>query len=312
MTGRSIGIDIGGTKLAAGIVDARGLVAGTLVRAPTPTRSGPGTIMASIVRMVEPLLTSVDHGAIGVGSAGVIARDGAVLSATDSIRDWQGFDLRAELARALDRPVLVLNDVHAAAVGEAVLGAGRRYASFLMVTVGTGVGGAIVRDGVPVRGATGTAGSLGHTAARGQALRECTCGRSGHVEAYAAGPAIEQAFVEATSRRLSLREIAAAARGEGNTVVDRDAEHAVLAGARVLGVGMADAMNLVDLDAIVVGGGVASIGDWYLDAVREAYASSALPGPSHTPVHAAELGPEATLIGAGLYGLFEGERVDSR
>jgi glucokinase len=299
MTNYAIGIDIGGTKISAGVVSELGLVPGTLMTEPTPRREGPEAILRILLRMVHKLDGAADHAdAIGVGTAGIVTTNGAIFSATDAIAGWQGFTLGESLARALDRPVHVLNDVHAAAFGEAQLGAGRGVASFLMVTVGTGVGGSICRGGFPDIGTTGASGSIGHTAARNQEPRMCPCGQTGHVEAYASGPAMERAYFDATGRDLSLREIVALGGGDS---ADEAAEQVLQNGAAALGVGLADAQNLIDVDLIILGGGVASIGDKYRDAVSVAFAAAALPGPSTAKIYPARLGTEATLTGAGLY-----------
>ena len=295
----AIGIDIGGTKISAGVVCERGLVAGTLLTERTPAGEGPDEILRILIHMVHELDRAANCAyAIGVGTAGIVTADGGILSATDAIAGWRGFELGGSLVRALDRPVHVLNDVHAAAVGEAQLGAGRGVASFLMVTVGTGVGGSICRDGVPDFGASGASGSIGHTAARNQEPRLCPCGQIGHIEAYASGPAMERAYLDATGRDMNLREIVALARGDAT---DEVAEQVLQTGATVLGVGLADAQNLIDVDMIILGGGVASIGSKYRDAVSDAFVTAALPGPSTAKIHAARLGTEATLVGAGLY-----------
>lgn len=306
MMALAIGIDIGGTKMSAGVIGSRGLVDGSVITEDTPAFTGPETIVALAVEMVNSLEGVGDASlAVGVGSAGVIGADGSILSATNSIRGWQGFGLGPSMMKELGRPVRVINDVHAAALGEARLGIGKSLESFLMVTVGTGVGGAIYRNGQFLAGVSGTAGSLGHTAARNQLPRVCTCGQAGHIEAYASGPAIELAYADATGRKSRLKEIAALAAGGEHLGGDVVACEVIHSAAAILGVGLADAMNLEDLDAVVIGGGVASIGELYLEAVRAAYAAAALPGPSRAAIHRATLGPLATVAGAGLYALQE-------
>ncbi len=298
----AIGIDIGGTKLSVGVVGSSGLVDGSLMTESTPARQGAEAIVSLAGQMVKALHGFGDVSpTIGVGSAGVISADGSILSATNSILGWQGFDLGPAMTKEFGRPVRVINDVHAAALGESRFGVGTRLGSFLMVTVGTGVGGAIFRDGQVLVGASGTAGSLGHTAARNQLPRVCTCGQSGHIEAYASGPAIERAFADATGRKIRLKEIAVLAVGREHLGDEVVANEVIGSAAAILGVGLADALNLEDLDAVVIGGGVASIGNTYLDAVRAAFVSAALPGPSKAAILSASLGPLATVVGAGTY-----------
>jgi glucokinase len=305
----AIGIDIGGTKTSAGIVDQNGLVADTLLVERTPAREGPEGVLRLLVRMVQDLdRFGLGPLPLGAGTAGVVSADGVIRSATNAISDWPGYELRQSLVETFGREACVLNDVHAAAFGEAVLGAGRGVDSFLMVTVGTGVGGSLCRDGVPDFGATGTAGSIGHTAARNQDPQVCPCGQVGHIEAYASGPAMERAYAERTGRHLSLRDIVDIARSRDGHVVDETAWNVVSAGAAVLGTGLADALSLVDSSLIILGGGVASI-PGYRELVADAVVAAALPGPSSVALRAAQLGTEATLVGAGL---FVGHRNSAR
>lgn len=294
----AIGIDIGGTKLAVAAIDASGALVTPVLTGPTPAAEGPEAIVAALRGMVAEVARAADLPAelpAGVGSAGVLAPGGRVLSATDAIAAWSGFELRTELEAALGRSVRTLNDVHAAALGEQRLGAARGVRSFLMATVGTGLGGALVLDGRLRVGRTGTAGSLGHIAASGRLPARCTCGQSGHLEAYVSGPALEAAYRDRTGVALSLRDLGAAR--------DRDAIAAevIREGAETLGRGLADALNLLDVDCVVIGGGVAELGAPYLDVVARAMHGGALPGPSSVPLIRAQLGTRATLVGAAAY-----------
>lgn len=299
MTDHLLGIDIGGTKIAAGWVGADGPVAGSVTSVPTPA-GGAEAILRATAELARSVVDASGAGpvAIGVGAAGVIDASGTVFSAVDTIPGWQGADLRGELRALLGAEVTALNDVHAAALGESEWGSGRGLASFLMVTVGTGVGGAVVRAGELDPGASGTAGSLGHTASRMAPARLCSCGQRGHIEGVAAGPAIEAAYRQATGRRCSVPEVAHAA-GSGDAEATRVIDNA----ADALGEGLADAMNLMDVAGVVIGGGVAALGPRYLDRVRRTFAGAALPGPARAPILPAALGTSATLAGAGLAAL---------
>jgi glucokinase len=312
MRQQAIGVDIGGTKISAGVIENGRLEPDTLLTERTPAAAGPREIVPLVVRLVRELESGVGvdvAGPVGVGAAGVINAQGVVLSSTSAIANWRGYDLRGSLSDALARPVAVLNDVHAAAVGEAQADPGDGSSTFLMVTVGTGVGGALCRGSVPDFGATGTAGSIGHTAARNQEPRMCPCGQIGHIEAFASGPAMEAAYFMACGKHLGLREIVALASGEPG---DAEAARVLREGAEVLGVGLADAMNLIDVDKIVIGGGVASLGQVYLDLVRGAFAVAALPGPSRAKIRGARLGTQATLVGAGLYASSQSSEINGR
>lgn len=297
-----VGVDIGGTKIAVAgyALDEGGSCARTTLvhTQATPAREGGSAIVRAVSDAVREVCGTARPEALGVGTAGVVGPDGAITSATDAIRGWAGFDLRAALEDDIGVPVVVVNDVHAAAVAEAAQGAGRGADGMLMVAVGTGVGGAVVLpDGVR-RGATGTAGSVGHleiSLPPALADRRCPCGGRGHVEAVASGPGLERTYFEETGLRLPLREVSAAAvRG------DAVAERVILDGARYLGRGVACANALLDVEAIVVGGGVAEVGGWYLAEVEAAYRSAAMPGPSRARVVPARLGIDAALTGAAL------------
>ncbi|MDA4892243.1 ROK family protein [Streptomyces sp. MS2A] len=296
-----VGVDIGGTKIAVAGFDRDGdhvRRATATVTARTPAFAGGTAILETVTDLVRAACGPAIPTAIGVGTAGVIDPAGSVASATDVIREWTGFPLGALLTERTGAPTTVVNDVHAAAVAEARIGAGAGARTLLVVTVGTGIGGAVVIDGELHRGATGTAGSLGHIAVLAPerlATRRCSCGVEGHVEAMASGPALERRFAEMSGSPRPLREVAALAAAGDPVALDVIAE-----GARLLGHALASANALVDADTIVVGGGVAEIGDRYRAAVADAYRERAMPGPRAARVRAAALGVEATLTGAAL------------
>ncbi|MCK8467456.1 ROK family protein [Microbacterium sp. KSW4-16] len=305
-----IGDDIGGTKIAvAGFAgDERDrLTRITEVRTlPTPSRAGGPAVVSVVVQAVREVrglssVVSVEAvEAVGVGTAGVVDPGGSITSATDAISGWVGFALREALADALEAPVAVVNDVHAAGIAEAEQGAGRGAGGILMVAVGTGVGGAVVLPDGLRRGVTGTAGSVGHmelSLPPQLAERRCPCGGVGHVEAVASGPGLEQTYLEESGGFLPLREVhAAATRG------DALAERIILDGARYLGRALANANAALDVGTIVVGGGVAEVGESYVAEVRRSYREAAMPGPSRAHVVPAELGIDAALTGAALLG----------
>ena len=199
-----VGVDLGGTKTAAGVVaqDGSVLVQGEI---PTKNRDGGAAILDATAALVLFLIErAAEQGAVvdavGVGSAGVInAAEGTVISATDAILGWTGTHLTAGLTQRLGLPCSVVNDVHAHALGEAWLGAGAGTATSLMVAFGTGVGGSFVVDGQPLLGHHFVGGHVGHFASPyayhdGAAL-PCSCGHAGHVEAIASGPAIHESYL---------------------------------------------------------------------------------------------------------------------
>lgn len=303
-----VGVDIGGTKIAvAGFRgdDSARLEMATEVRtAPTPSDADGAAVVRVVAELIAGVCGSARLTAVGVGTAGVVGADGGISSATESIAGWMGFPLRAALADAVrvsgdvGTCVTVANDVHAAGVAEARIGAGAGVDSILMAAVGTGIGGAVVSTDGLRRGFTGTAGSLGHVEvamSESFAARRCPCGGHSHVEAVASGPAMEQTYLERAGVHATLREIDALAHG-GDIV----ALEVISEGARFLGRALASANALLDVETIVVGGGVAEIGSRYLSAVESSYRGAAMPGPSRARIVAAELSVDATLTGAAI------------
>ncbi|MEU8800099.1 ROK family protein [Spirillospora sp. NPDC048819] len=260
-------LDIGGTKIAAALVDADGTV---LRRERTPTPAGGGAaVLASAARMLDGLGDAPIR-ALGVGAPGVVDQDtGRVVSATDVLPGWSGTPVRDVLADLTGLPVTVVNDVRAMAYGEAQAGAGAGLHRVLHVSVGTGVGGALTTLGRLEHGAHGTAGEIAHLLVSERGPVPCGCGRRDHLEAVASGPAI-------------------AATGD-----------APRAGS-LLGRALAGLLAVLDPDAVVIGGGVAQIGAPFLDAVIAAFRAEALPPLRGTPVVPARLGTDAPLVGAAL------------
>lgn len=285
-------VDIGGTKIAAGRVDADGALSRVRV-VPTPATDGPEAILRTVAGLVREL--GPVH-AIGVGSGGVIdPRTGTVRSATSSLPGWTGTDIRTPIGDAFGVPVAVDNDVQAHALGEHWTGTAQGSRILLFVAVGTGVGAAVLLDGQVHRGAHGAAGHVGHVPTAAAVGRRCPCGATGHVEAVASGPAMLDEYRSRTSTSGDdLRHVAEmAARG------DRTAAAVIDRGARALGSTLGGIANVLDPDAIVIGGSVPSCGDrWWagLNAGLEAELLPALGGLAAVP---AALGADAALVGAG-------------
>lgn len=262
------GIDLGGTKIQAVVVDERHEVLGQ-ARLPTPTSGGPEDVagaMAEAVRQAasEAKLETGELAGIGVGSPGVV-EDGTVTSARN-LPGWEGsFPLAAELSAELGPEVRLGNDVQVATAAEFRLGAGREFSSVLGVFWGTGVGGGVILDGEAWRG-RGGAGEIGHVVVEIGGAR-CTCGRRGCMEAYAGRAAMElhvRKLVEKGERtdlfKLAERHgrprltsgIWSRALEKGDEVAEKMIERAIGA----LGAGVASAVNLLDVEAVILGGGL--------------------------------------------------------
>ena len=305
----TIGVDVGGTKVAAGVVDLSGRVLAQ-ARRDTPA-DDPAALRDTIVAAVRELSAAHEVEAVGIGAAGWIdAARSTVLFAPNIA--WRDEPLRERVADAVGLPVVVENDANVAAWAEFRFGAARDADdSMVLLTIGTGVGGGIVLGGRLVRGAHGIAGELGHMSiVPGGAL--CGCGRQGCLEQYASGNALvrfaQGGAKDEPQRAQGLLELAhgdvSAITGPMVTVAahagDEVAREAFATLGRWLGIGLADMVQILDPQVLVVGGGVVDAGDLLMVPAREAY-HEALAQRDRSPVATvlpAELGNPAGMIGA--------------
>lgn len=303
---RLIGVDVGGTKIAAGVVSTQGRLVDSSVR-PTPAAEGPDAVVAAIAAAVEALPTRGPVLGVGVGTGGVIDRDrGTVVSANALLPGWAGTDVAAALGARLRLPVHVDNDVNAFALAEQYFGAGAASSSVLYASVGTGIGGALLLGGTLVRGAHHTAGEFGHIAVPEAVGRACNCGGAGHLEAVASGPAMAARFTELAGGGVAdLRDVVRRA-----TDGDPSATRTLVEGAAAMGRALAGLVNTVDPELVVVGGGVAEIGDTYWRPLRAAFAAELLPGPAEVALRPAALGSRAAVVGAAALHLETERHVD--
>jgi len=303
----TIGVDIGGTKIAAGTVDAQGDMI-EYVRVPTPeTITG---IDDGIAEAVKRLQRTNDVVAVGVAAAGFIDQRRTGVRFAPNL-PWREHPLGQVLSDRLALPVVVENDANAAAWAEFRFGAGRDIDDMILITVGTGVGGGIVHSGQLIRGAYGVAAELGHMklVPDGQV---CGCGQRGCWEQYASGSALVRfARAQVTAYPKDGAALLAAADGvvdqiEGHMVTEAAKSHDPLSVrvfaeiGRWLGQGIADMASVLDPAMAVIGGGVADAGDLLLEPTRAAY-ESMLSGGGHRPhlqIRGALLGNEAGIIGA--------------
>jgi glucokinase len=287
-----LGIDIGGTKIAAVSVDCRGNLIDEAV-ASTPALDGPVAVLDVAASLAARLQGGVEVVGVGVATPGVVDRvRGTVLSATGVLSDWAGTNVVAELHSRLHLPIAIDNDVMTAGLGEARLGAGRASRSMLFVALGTGVGGALVLDGQAWHGASGVAGHLGHIAVAGAGDRVCSCGRTGHLEAAVAGPALVRRAAELGVRvddARALIELANRADGAATSVVREAAD--------VLGRALGGLVNALDVEIVVVGGGVAQAGVVFWEPLEAALRAEVLP-PATPAFRRSELGALAGALGA--------------
>ena len=307
MSPHGIGVDIGGTKIAAGLVASDGHI----VRADSePTPDDATGIAAVVATLVERLLASdVDVGGIGIGAAGFIDVDRATVTFAPNI-DWIDEPLAEAVGKLVDLPVVVENDANAAAWGEYRFGAGEDTDDLLFVTVGTGVGGGIVHRGMVVRGGFGAAAEIGHIRMVPDG-RLCGCGQRGCLEQYASGRALVR---DARSRAESDDPQAApllAVAGDVEAITGQMVTGLARQGdpmcvdllrdvGQWLGEGLATLAAVLDLSVIAIGGGVSDAGDLLLESVRRAFEEH-LPAREHRRIaelRLAALGNEAGIIGA--------------
>jgi glucokinase len=304
----TIGIDIGGTKVLAGVVDPTGQVL-VRERRQTDGRSA-AAVEETIVALVEGFAARYDVAAIGIGAAGFVdASRSTVLFAPHLA--WRNEPLRDAVMGRVGMPVVVDNDANAAALAESRFGAGMGHRYLLCLTLGTGVGGALVIDNRVFRGANGMAGEVGHIQVVPDGHR-CQCGNRGCLEQYASGNALvreaRELVVAGSPVAHTLRELAgsdpAALTGPLVTQAARDGDPLAIElladVGRWLGVGLAGMTAAFDPSCIVVGGGVSEAGDLLLTPARESF-SRHLVGRGYRPeppVLLAALGPDAGFIGA--------------
>jgi len=301
----TLGIDLGGTNLRIGVVDAAGAILAE-IRAPAPSEVD--ALVHAIGAQADVLIPAHEIRAVGVGTAGMIDHDGAVRYAPN-LPMFVDVPLRALLAERLAAPVLVDNDANAAAWGEHCHGAARGVSHALVITLGTGVGGGVIVDGRLVRGAHGFAGEVGHWQFDPHGP-DCACGEVGHWEAVASGTALGR-LARGRAAQGSAPGVlaraggdAAAVRGEhvGESATAGEADGAAILGefAEVVALGFAGLANILDPELIVVSGGLVELGDVLLDPLRAAFLGH-LEGSAHrpaVPIVAAELGDASGMVGA--------------
>ncbi|MFM2078355.1 MAG: glucokinase [Actinomycetota bacterium] len=301
---RRAGIDVGGTKCLGVVLDDRGQIVAEH-RLPTP--KGAGAIVDTLAEVAHAL---GGYDTIGLGVPGLITRDGVIRSSPNLV-DTDNFEVGRLLSERLGQKVEVDNDATCAAVAEWKFGAGRGLDDFVMVTLGTGIGGGVVTGGRLLRGTNGFAGEIGHMVVDPDGP-PCPCGRRGCWERYASGSGLGRLAREAAVAHRLPRAVEVAGgdpeqvRGEDVQVAAREGDQDALDVIDTFGswvaLGLSNLANLVDPAGFVLGGGLASSADLYLDPIlrwfrRYLYAPDLRPHPS---VAFAELGSRAGAVGAAL------------
>lgn len=309
--GRRVGIDLGGTKLLAAIIDADGRVV-RKKEIPTEAAQGAESVIARMIGLVEELTGSGAelHG-IGVATAGTLdAGRGVVLFAGNL--GWRDVPLGAALQAKFGCRVQVENDANAAAYGEWRAGAGRGTSDCVYVTVSTGIGAGLISGGRLVTGTSHSAAEFGHLTLDWRGPK-CACGNVGCLELYASGTAIARRAAEAVAGgSAEAQPLAALAGGEAASVTARHVSAAAASGdafalgllreaGEALGAGLAGIVHAANPELIVLGGGTIKIGEPLLAPMREAFAARCIPSMArHVRFATTELGGDAGAIGAAL------------
>jgi glucokinase len=309
------GVDLGGTKIQAVVVDDADTVLGA-AREPTPQEGGPPDVAAAIAASLTKAaqaagVATADLAGVGVGSPGTIDVAAGTVSTALNLPDWAGsFALGGALEQALGTRVVLGHDVQVATDAEFQLGAGRPYSSLLGVFWGTGVGGGLILDGKPWHG-RGAAGEIGHMVVK-IGGRLCPCGRHGCMEAYAGRLAMENRARElvAKGRKTVLFKImeersrTRLTSGVWSRALEHDdklAKHLLGRAVEALGAAIASAQNLLDVEAIVIGGGMGlRLGEPYARLIADAMLPHLFVDDRPPDVHLAALGDLGGAIGAAL------------
>ena len=292
---RVIGVDVGGTKILAAVV-SRDCSLGARVEGPTE-RSSEDALLQQLDSMVEQLhQADPEVQAIGFGVPSRIdQRAGRALGSVNI--PLAGVDLRDRMRERHSLPVAIDNDANAAAIAEWQSGAARGARHVVMLTLGTGVGGGLILDGKPYRGATGSGAELGHIVIDPDGP-PCGCGGHGHLESLAAGPAADRVARSLYGAESNAHELVR--RGQAG---DGEAVEALAGIGRYLGAGIASLVNIFEPELVVVGGGFGAAGELLLGPAREVLAVEGLePARDTVRIVQAELGAEAGVIGAGMVG----------
>jgi len=295
----ALAIDIGGTKFAAGLVTGLGEIISAR-RIVNPQGTDPEALFAALVKVVDSVLhaaglepeAAAELPGIGIATAAPLDRDAGTVSPVN-IPAWRGFPLRDRLTERYGLDVRMFGDAVAVAVAEHWRGAARGRRNVLGMVVSTGVGGGVIIDGCVVPGTTGNAGHIGHVSVDPFGPT-CVCGGTGCLEAIASGTNIAAWARAHGSDAIDAAEVAEQAR-RGNAVAMATFRRA----GEAIGLAVAGAVTMLDLDVVVIGGGVAGAGSLLFDPIADGYSKFARLGYAASPrVVPALLGGDAGLIGA--------------
>jgi len=310
-----IGVDLGGTNLRTALLSVDGDI---LDKRKEPTHAADGwkKVVGRLVNNINQQRAIAEqrgmHGmAVGVGAPGIIQMDKGIVVKSPNFPDWNNLPLRDELEKALHVPVIIENDANAAALGEQWLGAGCGIDSMILLTLGTGVGGGIVLNNKIWQGADGMAGEVGHITLIPDG-RPCGCGNTGCLEMYASARGIVQSYREASGMTEAAQASSVTSEMVYQTARNGDpvALHVMKEMGRLLGIGIANLINIFNPQMIVLGGGVKDAWDLFIGATHEEIMRRAFQVPAErTKIVPSLLGDDAGMIGAAAGAL---QKIQSR
>lgn len=311
MTLSVIGVDLGGTNLRTGLLTAQGEIIYRHKEA-THVSDGWQKVVSRLVQDIQMQRQyAVQRGftvaAVGVGAPGVIHVDEGVVVRSPNFPDWNNIPLKALLEEALAVPVVIENDANAAALGEQWRGAGQDIKSMILLTLGTGVGGGIILDSKIWHGADGMAGEIGHMTLMPEG-RPCSCRNVGCLEMYASARGILQSFrechAESGSKTRFNEAMTAADVYEAARTGDITALRVMKDMGTMLGIGIANLINIFNPERVVIGGGVKDAWPLFIDSVREEVTRRAFEVPARrTQIVPSLLGDDAGMVGAAAAAL---------
>lgn len=289
MSRKFIGIDIGGTKTRICLIDIEGNILAE-EKFPTEAEKGAEVYLNKLEDRVKFIINNSksEVEGVGIGSAGQINREGKIVSATN-VYHLKGINMKEELEKRLNLRVEIINDVQAMALGELNFGGHKNIENSFCMAIGTGVGGALIADGKLVRGKSGSAGEIGHTVLYPNG-RKCLCGREGCVEAYLSGESLARRYKEKFNEDILGEDIFKIDNEKTREIISdyiSDFVHELVT-----------LTNLLNPNAIVLGGGVSKSLEKYRDLIEEKVRERVLPSNKDVDILISQLGSKAMILGA--------------
>jgi glucokinase len=307
----AVGVDVGGSKVAAALVDATGQVrfrSRANMVANRTAYDGLDAVVSTVRKLILESALAPDVKAIGVCAPGPLNPEAGVVINPPNVPCWRNYPLVAEVERIFQMPVKLDNDANAAALAEATWGAGRPYRSVFYVGIGTGIGTGIVFDGRILHGASGAAGEGGHMGIDMRGPR-CNCGKRGCVEVFASGPAIasrikQKLQADPTSKLMglpveNLETVTAELVGRAAAAGDSLALSVIHEVIEIFAYWLGNVVDLIEPDVVIIGGGVAPMLAPYLDGIYKCWQGACInPRAQVIPIVLSSYGDDAGVIGA--------------